>query len=173
MPYSDFLTLAKARFSVRSFSQKPVEAAVIARILEAGQIAPTACNNQPQRIFVLQSDPARRALEGCTRWHFHAPLALLVCYDRTKSWTRRSDGTDSGPVDASIVTTHMMLEAWEYGVGSTWVMSFDPQAVRKAFSLSEDLIPVSILVMGYPSEDCQPNPLHFKKKELDETVTFL
>ncbi len=46
----DFTELAQARYSVRTFSDKAVEPEVLKRILEAGLLAPTAKNNQPQRI---------------------------------------------------------------------------------------------------------------------------
>jgi len=48
-----FLALATERYSVRSFKKQPIEAEKLAEILEAGRIAPTACNNQPQRIKVI------------------------------------------------------------------------------------------------------------------------
>lgn len=169
----DFLTLAKERFSVRKFAKQSVSQDVIERVLLAGQAAPTACNFQPQHVFVLQSEEALAKLRQCTRCHFDAPLAMLVCYDRLQSWKRKFDGQDSGWVDASIVTTHLMMEAWDQGVGSTWVMYFDPEAIKMEFALAENLIPAALLVMGYPAEDAQINPLHNQKKPLSETVTYL
>ena len=55
MAYTDFMNLAKARYSVRKFLDKKVPKDIIAKILEAGMIAPTGCNNQPQRIIVVES----------------------------------------------------------------------------------------------------------------------
>ena len=37
---------------------------------------------------------------------------------------REFDQKGSGEVDASIVATHMMLAAWNQGIGSTWIMHF-------------------------------------------------
>ena len=51
----DFLELAKARYSCKKFSDKPVEKEKLEQILEAGRLAPTAKNNQPQHIYVLSS----------------------------------------------------------------------------------------------------------------------
>lgn len=169
----DFLTLAKERFSVRAFANRPVPSEVIGRILSAGQAAPTACNFQPQHVFVLHSEDALAKMRKCTKCHFDAPLGMLVCYDSRQSWKRKYDGQDSGWVDASIVTTHLMMEAWDQGVGSTWVMYFDPEAIKTEFALPENLIPAALLVMGYPAEDAQINPLHTQKKPLSETVTYL
>lgn len=173
MKSDHFLTLAQQRYSVREFSDRPVETAVLDKILLAGQAAPTACNFQPQQIFVLRSKEALEKLGHCTRRRFQMPLALLVCYDKTKSWKRSFDGQDSGWADASIVATHMMLEAWEQGVGSTWVMHFDPEAVRTAFQLQPETEPVALLVMGYPSETAVPSPMHAETKPLEAVVTYL
>lgn len=173
MPYSDFLSLAKDRYSVRKFADKPVPQEVIDRILRAGQLAPTGCNNQPQQVLVMRSEEALAKMRMCTKCHFNAPLGMLVCYDETQSWKRKYDGADCGWVDASIVTTHMMLEAHEQGVGSCWVMYFIPEAVKTEFDLPDNLIPVALLVMGYPAEDAEISPLHDQTKPIEEMVTYL
>ncbi len=105
--------------------------------------------------------------------HFNAPLALLVCFDKNECWKREYDGKSSGDIDASIVCTHMMLEAAELGVGSTWVMHYIPEAVKTEFELPDNLESVALLVMGYPAEDIKPSPLHFNKKAIEETVKYL
>ena len=169
----EFLHLAAERYSVRRFRHEPVSQEAIDKILQAGHLAPTGCNFQPQRIFVIRSAEGMEKLRACTKCHFDAPLGMLICYDVNQSWKRKYDGADSGWVDASIVTTHMMLEAHELGVGSCWVMYFDPQAIRCEFGLPEQLIPVALLVMGYPAEDAQINPLHSQTKPMEELVTIL
>ena len=54
----DFAKLSAERYSLRKFSDQPIEAEKLAAVLEAGHNAPTAHNNQPQRIFVLSSPEA-------------------------------------------------------------------------------------------------------------------
>ncbi len=169
---NNFHDLAACRHSVRKFSGQPIEKEKLDRILEAGRIAPTACNYQPQRILVLQSEQARTKLKECTAYHFDAPVVLLVCYDKTKSWKRSFDGDDSGTVDASIVTTQMMLQASELGIGSTWVGFFDPQKIRGVFKLPSDYVPVALLPLGYPAEDSQPSPMHAKREPVENTVFY-
>ncbi len=169
----EFIDLAENRYSVREFSEKAVEKDVIEQILKAGQVAPTACNRQPQRVFVLQSEDALAKLKKCTMSHFNAPLALLVCYDKSECWQREYDGKLSGDIDASIVCTHMMLAAAELGVGSTWVMHYIPEAVREEFDLPEELESTAILVMGYPKDGNVPSPMHTKNKPLCDTVKFI
>lgn len=169
----EFSDLIYDRFSVREFSDRKVDRETIDKILRAGQAAPTACNFQPQRIFVIESEEALAKFRKCTRAHFDAPLAILVCFDKDECWKREYDGKPSGDIDASIVCTHMMLAAADLGVGSTWVMHYIPEAVKEEFSLPDTLESVALLVMGYPKEGTVPNPLHFKTKALDDTVKFL
>jgi len=125
-----FINLAEERYSLRKFSDQPIEKEKLDLILKAGQLAPTACNYQPQRILVLENEAALTKLKQCTPYHFNAPMALLICYDKDVSWKRSYDGKDSGEIDASIVSTQMMLQATELGLGSTWVGHFDPALIR-------------------------------------------
>lgn len=169
----DFIQLAAERYSCRSFSPLPVEQEKIDAILKAGQLAPTACNNQPQKILVLTSDEALEKWSRCTHCHFHEKLVIITCYDEERSWKRPFDSKDSGFVDGSIVTTHMMLEAANLGIGSTWIMFFMPDAVKKEFSLPDSIIPVSVLAMGYQSSDAAPSPRHTQTRDLNDMVTYL
>lgn len=169
----DFLELVENRFSVRNFMDKKVEREVIEKILRAAQVAPTACNLQPQKIFVIESEDALTKLRKCTKSHYNAPLAFLVCYDKNECWKREYDGKLSGDIDASIVCTHMMLEASNLGVGSTWVMHYIPEAVKVEFELLDNLEPVALLVLGYHNTDIAPSPSHYKKKSIDDIVKYL
>ena len=168
----DFLKLAADRYSVRKFVDTHLEKEVIDKILEAGHLAPTGCNYQPQRILVMNSDESLSKLKNCTKCHFNAPTAMLICYNKDECWTRKYDGHTSGIIDASIVTTHMMLEASTLGVGTTWIMHFDPFAMRKEFEIPENYEPVALLVMGYPAEDAKPLNLHSEFRPLDEVVSY-
>lgn len=168
----DFLELAKERYSVRKFDSKPIEAEKVNLILEAGRLAPTAVNYQPQRILVLQTEEELQKLEASNPYRFGQTLVLLICYDKTVSWKRKYDNQDSGEMDASIVATHMMLEAYNLGIGSTWVGHFDPQILRESFAIPENLEPVLLLMLGYPGKDAEPNPLHFKRLDKEQTVFY-
>ena len=168
----DFLKFAAERFSERQFKSDPIPQAATDKILKAGHIAPTGCNNQPQRILVLQSTTAMEKLKDCTKCHFDAPCAMLVCYNKNESWIRKYDGALSAPVDAAIVTTHMMLAAHDLGVGSCWVMHFDPAAMRNAYNIPEETEPLALLVMGYPAEDAKPIPMHSAFRPMDETIYY-
>ena len=168
----DFLNFAKDRYSVRKFKNEHLGKEVIDTILKAGHIAPTGCNYQPQRILVINTDESIEKLKKCTKCHFDAPTALLICYNRDESWVSPFNGALSAPVDASIVTTHMMLQAHSMGVGSCWVMYFDPDKMRAEFSIPSNFEPIALLVMGYPAADCPVHPFHSSYRPLDEVVCY-
>ena len=66
----------------------------------------------------------------------------------------------------------MMLEAQNIGVGCCFVMHFDPIKMREEFNIPENIIPQSLLVMGYPADDAAPIDMHFKFRSMDETVKY-
>ena len=168
----EFEKVITERYSVRKFKETPVSKKDIDKILSAGHLAPTGCNFQPQRILVLNTKESVEKLKKCTKCHFGAPCAMLVCYNKNESWKSPFNGDLSAPVDASIVTTHMMLMAHSIGVGTCWVMYFDPAAVRQEFDIPEEIIPHALLVMGYPHEDAPVHEFHSTFRPMDETVFY-
>lgn len=171
----DFLEFSRKRYSVRSYSQQPVEDEKINKILQAAMIAPTAVNYQPQKIYVLKSPEALQKVRSITRSTYEAPLVFLVCSDTDRSWhSPFVSGYDSGEMDASIVCTHMMLEAEDLGLGSVWVLLFDPEKVRKAFHLPEHIVPHCLLPVGYPSQNATPyRPWHDVFRRMDDIAEVL
>ena len=168
----DFLNLAKKRYSCRSFLKKKVEKEKIEKILEAGRVAPTAVNFQPQRILVLDDEEKLSRLNECTKYGWGAPIVMVICYDKTISWKRQYDNKDEGIVDASIVATHMMLEIQDLGLGTTWIGSFDPEKVREVYKIPENLEIIALLPVGYPAEDAKPSGSHEKRNSMEEMVCW-
>ena len=97
----DFPALAAQRYSLRKYSDRPVEDEKLQLILQAAQSAPTAHNLQPQRIFVLRSAQALEKADACMDSHFHPPVILAVTYDAQCAWTREGDGKNHGEIDAA------------------------------------------------------------------------
>lgn len=153
-----FEDLTRARFSCRHYENRPIEDDVLARVLEAGRIAPSACNKHPTRIKVCTSkdDLARTAL-ACPRFErdgsiFGAPAIIIACAETERAWVRKYDQMNSGEIDSSIVVDQMMMQATELGLGTCWVCAFDPQVIQEQFNLPEGTRPISMLPLGYPTE---------------------
>lgn len=163
----DFLTLAKKRYACRKYTAAKVEPEKLDIILEAGRVAPTGANRQPQRLIVVQS---QEGMERCTR-DFGAPCAVIVCADTDEAWTRQYDGKTIGDIDASIVTDHMMLAAASLKLDTLWICMFKPEAVREEFGLPNHIEPVNILLIGYGAGiPADPNRHDMLRKPLSETV---
>lgn len=154
-----FLDLAKKRASVRSYQSRPVEEEKLEKILEAAHVAPTAANLQPVRLLVVRSAQGLARL-GKAANVYGAPLAIIVCTDRTKAWVRPFDGHDMVDIDASILTDHMMLQAEDLGLGSVWICYFKPDVLRAEFSIPADLEPVNILAVGYGAQEAADPERH-------------
>ena len=167
-----FLEMTRERWSVRKFAPEQISDDHMARILEAGRNAPSACNYQPQRVLVMQSEEAIARVRSITHWAFNAPTVLLVCADLTESW-KNVDGCDSAEVDATISLVHMMMEAWECGVGSTWVRGFDERIMREAFCIPDTWKIVALMPMGYPAENAKPSNWHFRRKKDEDLYRFI
>lgn len=166
----DFLELSKNRYSVLHYENKPIPDEQIKKIVEAGISAPTACNFQPQKIKLINSDSDKEKLNRVVPSKYYVPAAFLVCYDKSKCWTRKFDGKTSGEIDASIVTTHMMMEATSLGLGSIWAMYWNPETMKAAFEIPDQYEPVALLIVGYADKGIEPHKEHFMRKGIQEVL---
>ncbi len=169
----DFQQLAAARYSLRKMSPAPVEPEKLAAILEAGRNAPTAHNNQPQRIFVLRSPEALARAGESHPFRFGETVSLIVAYDPAQAWVRPTDGKNYGEVDAAIAVTQMMLQAADLGLGTTYIGMFDAEKLHAAFPELDGLVPIALLPVGYPAPDAHPSHKHTDRVPLDNLVKYL
>ena len=166
-----FAQLTEQRFSVRKYDSRPIESEKMEQILNAGRLAPTAVNYQPQRILVIQGEAMEQFTE-CTPFRFNQPVVLVVCYDKKESWKSRS-GREIGDVDGGIVLTSMMYQAQELGIGSCILGIYKEALLRERFCIPEQLEIVALMTLGYPAEDAEPNEkLHYSRKPLEDTVCY-
>lgn len=99
---------------------------------------------------------------------------LIVGFDKTKAASVPTRGNyNYGEVDASIVITHMMMEAADLGVDSCWVGMFDPKLTQETFNIPENIQLVSLLPIGYAAEDGKPAEKHTSRKAAEETIKFI
>lgn len=144
----EYSKLIRARYSVRQYEDRKVESEKIIALLEAARIAPTGANKQPFKLIVCNSDQQISKLNKATNL-YGAPLAIIVCAEPDSAWIRSYDGKNIAEIDTAIVTTHMMLEARDLGLGSVWICKFDPEILKAEFNIPPSLIPVNILAIGY------------------------
>ena len=137
-----FADLTLERYSCRKYEKRVVEPEKLDAILEAGRLAPTACNNHPVRVLpcttpeLLEKAAAcqpRFARDGSV---FGAPVVLLVCGVDDDAWVRPYDQMNAAPIDTAIVCDQMMMQATELGLGTCWVCHFKPEIARSWTSTS-------------------------------------
>ena len=168
----DFLSLARERYSCRSFSLQPLEKEKLELILEAGRLAPSAKNKQPLRFVVINDREALEKVKKATSCTYNSQCIIAICYQKEECWSRPFDGKLSGDIDASIACTSMMLEATELGIGSVWVMWFDNEKLKEEFSIPSTLEVSSLLVLGYPNKEAIPSLNHEKRKSKEELIRY-
>ena len=166
----EFEEIIRKRTSVRKFSDKKLEQEKLDKILEAGRLAPTAKDNQPIKIYVVQSNEGITKINKASRCRYGANTVLIICGNKEEAY-HKGDYT-TYEMDSCIVATHMMLEATNIGVDNIWIESFDENILRAEFNITEEYTPVCLLPLGYKSEDCPINPLHDKRKSIDDLVEY-
>lgn len=169
----DFATLSAARYSLRKFSDRPVEPEKLAAVLEAAHNAPTAHNNQPQRVFVLQSPEALEKADACMDSHFAPPMILAVAYDPEVAWKRAQDGKNHGEIDASIAWRPDHAPGGGPGTryyirGGCLIRTSCWRRFRRWRAGAHCLVPI-----GYPAEGAHPARLHTTRIPLEEMVQTL
>ncbi|WP_321282031.1 nitroreductase family protein [Marinifilum fragile] len=165
----DLRTIIENRYSVRSYQQKEVEKEKLIKILEAGQLAPSAVNNQPWHFIVVRepNNHAKFSEIYHRDWFKEAPVYIIVCGDHNTAWKRKEDDKDHTDIDAAIAIDHMTLQATELGLGTCWICNFYVEKCREFFQLPEHIEPIAILSLGYPSDDKIPTK---KRKSLNKIV---
>ena len=159
-----YLDLARSRYSCREFENRSVEQTVVDAIVEAGRIAPSACNNHPSRVMVLDTPELLEKAAACQPRFardgsiFGAPLVFLICSVTDDAWVRPYDQMNSSEIDTSIVCDQMMMEATEQGLGTCWVCHFKPEVAQEpavALEAGEDgLVFYRALAQHYKNALC-------------------
>ncbi len=166
-----FQDLIRNRYSVRAYKPDLVPDDLLAKILEAGRLAPTAANKQPFRVIVIHTAGREAELRRIyhREWFTQAPLIVCVCTVRAEAWQRAMyDGKSHADVDATIVMDHMILAAAELGLGTCWIAAFNPAAAREILEIPDEAEPVLFTPLGFPADQLRPK----ERRPLAELVRY-
>ena len=142
-------TIAERR-SVRTFEDRPVEKDKLVKCLEAARRAPSWANKQCWHFIVVNGKKQVEDL-GITQVHFkNVPALIVACGDPEMSGN--VDGKPYYLVDVAIAVEHIVLEAWEQGLGTCWVGFVKEDRIRKLFGIPSNIRVVALLPIGYPAE---------------------
>ena len=143
----------RTRKSVRAFLDTPVADDVLARVMEAARLAPSARNGQEWR-FVAVRDRAMReriAVEAARQPFIAQAAVLLVCCAETDE-RMMSCGQLAYPIDVAIAMDHLSLAAVAEGLGTCWIGAFDERKVKDALGIPGAVRVVELMPLGYPAD---------------------
>jgi nitroreductase len=157
---TDLFAVMKKRRSTRKFSDKPVETVKIDKIIAAADTAPTAGNFQGFEIFYVKSPEKKRLLVDACNFQscVDAPVVLVFCKNPSRvkfnfpPYVLRKFAIQ----DATLAAGYSQLAAQALGLSSIWIGMFDEQKVMDI--LQTDLVPSSLLCIGYPKQTKFPKP---------------
>lgn len=171
-----FLNLAKSRRSIRKYTDQGVSQEVVAKILEAGRLAPSGNNAQPWRFIVIRDQGLKNKLrEVAGKYDFitKAPLVLAVVADpkaKMKSVYDKADApsADKPPTiavikavrDATIAADHMVMAAQDLGLGTCWVAKYEQEDIKPVLGVPEECYVVTLITVGHAAETPRPTSRH-------------
>ncbi len=141
------------RKSIRAYKANEVEEEKLTRVLEAARLAPSASNRQEWKFIVVKNEATRKKLAAATygqRFVGEAPLIIIAC--ATESKAIMTCGQPAHTVDLSIACTHLILEAWEQGLGTCWLGTFNETEVKEILAIPDPVRVVTMTPLGYPNE---------------------
>ncbi|WP_425061058.1 5,6-dimethylbenzimidazole synthase [Sporomusa carbonis] len=171
----DIFDCIRDSHSIRQFQPKQIPEPTLTRILEAGNMAPSAGNLQPWYFFVVQDESVKRKLAEAAfdqEQISDAPTVIVVLADPARSNERYSErGAQLYCLqDTAAATQNMLLAAEGLGIGACWVGAFDEAKVAEAVEAPPRLRAVAMICLGYSDEQ----PKEYKERlGLAEVVKFI
>lgn len=169
--------LIRVRQSCRAYDhEKAVEKEKLNAILEAGRLAPSACNGQPYHITVCEGETAKKVAEcvtglGMNKFAKDAPILLVISeedYVASAAFGAKVKKNDYRSIDIGILAAYLTSEAADIGLGTCILGWFDDEKIRAICSLDK---PVRLVIsLGYPKADEKNREK--KRKNIDGLVTY-
>ena len=147
----DFKELIQTRRSVRKFRAEEVEEEDLREILEAARLAPSAINLQPWKFIVIKNDKKKRLIAqaaGGQEFVGEAPVVIVACATGRGGFI--GGYMESWPGGVAFSVTHLLLAAWDRGLGTCWVGDFDEEKIKEICEIPPEVRVVAIVPVGYP-----------------------
>ena len=171
----NFMEIAQTRQSCRAYDEtRAVEAEKIHAMLEAAQLAPSACNGQPYHFTVCRGNAAQEVAKattglGMNKFAAQAPVLIVVSekpYVKSAAMGAKVKGNDYRSMDIGIAVAYLTAEATAQGLSTCFLGWLDDEKIRKICGLDQ---PVRLVItVGYAKDEAvRPK----KRKELSELVT--
>jgi len=173
------LGLIQTRQSDRKYSDKPVEQEKLDRIIEAGRMAPSACNAQPWKFIVVThpqlreqvASAASAKLLGMNSFVGQAPVIIVVVREKP-NFSSKIGGTiknkDYSLIDIGIASENICLQARAEGLGSCMIGWFDEKMLRKILAIPQSKRVELLITIGHSLSE----PREKRRKPADVTVSY-
>ena len=155
----NFTEIAKTRQSCRAYDNtREVEQEKLDAILEAGRLAPSACNGQPYRFTVCRGETAKQVAAcvtgmGMNKFAADAPVLIVIseeAYVASAALGAKVKKNDYRSIDIGIAAAYLTAEATAEGLGTCILGWFDDDKLRAICGLDK---PVRLVItVGYPKE---------------------
>lgn len=175
----NFPELVRQRQSDRAFDPlKPVEAEKLERILEAGRLAPSACNAQPWHFIVVDdselknqiADATSNRVLGMNHFTKQAPVHLLVIEESANltsnigSWVKNKHFPH---IDIGIAAAHLTLAAAAEGLGTCIIGWVDEKKIKKLLGIPSSKRVLLDILIGYSAQEHREK----KRKPANEVIS--
>lgn len=155
------------RVSTRKFLDKPIDEAVLDRILEAGRLAPSAKNRQAWRFIVIKDQGLKNKVKEAAYgedWISQAPVLIALC--TTNIDYKMPNGIQAYPVDLSIAGAFMVLQAEHEGLGSCINTTFQEEEIKDLLTVPHSMRIVMLLILGHPAENKDSTSVRLPRSRL-------
>ena len=145
----------RKRYSCRAYQDKPVEQEKLDQIFEAARLAPSAKNMQDWRfVVVTDKEKKQRVADSTNRPAVFGRAAAIIAACSNSDYVMRC-GQPIGPIDVAIALEHICLQATQLGLATCWIGSFEPEKVRAALGIPQDIAIIELMAIGYPANGCR------------------
>ncbi|MFQ6075835.1 MAG: nitroreductase family protein [Candidatus Bathyarchaeia archaeon] len=163
----EFKDVIGKRRTIRKYKPDPVPEEKVKYVLEAARLAPSWANWQGWRFIIVKDEDLRKKIHTVTRQFVQeAPMFIVGCADPSKSGFNH--GMRFYLVDVAIAMHQLMLAAAEQGLGTSWVCTFDEEALKEMLGIPRGIRVAALTPLGYAAEEPEPKP----RKPLDELTSL-
>lgn len=168
------LDLLKKRRSTRKFKETKIPGDIIDKLIKAALLSPSSRSIRPWEFIVVTDKIMLEKLAGSkehsSSFLKHAPLAIIVMADETKS--------DVWVEDTSIASIIIQLTAETMGLGSCWIQIRNrmhnstltaEKYIKELLAIPDNYKIESIIALGYPDENKPP----YSEEELKYDVVHM
>ncbi|MBD3414579.1 MAG: nitroreductase [Candidatus Aminicenantes bacterium] len=161
----------KSRRSIRKYKSRSIPDDVLIRVMEAARVAPSGKNLQPWRFIIVKDPKKKEQLAVASRnqsFVAQAPVVIVACGYPDRCYQHQGDYMKSWPIDVSVALDHLMLMAWEEGLGTCWIGAFYEDEVKKVLSIPDEVKVLALTPLGYPAHQSKDRG----RKELGEIISY-